>query len=171
MTVREAVSKYASAAIASCATDNRSATSAQSSTRVTPRSAVSRGLVPKISGGLRRRFSSFLRMSSLQSLSLNASRTSIFHPRRRKHCAATRASPALWPFPANTMHFPGFGKNLLTACETPAPALSISASTSTPRAKAAPSAARICAEVKIGEFKLALRRFWGGACLRLRRFG
>src|SRR5262249_44040126 len=33
----------------------------------------------------------------------------------------------------------------------PAPALSIKASTSTPRAKAACSTARICAEVKIGE--------------------
>src|SRR6266550_220959 len=76
----------------------------------------------------------------------------MFHPSRRKRSAATSASPALLPFPANTMHLPGLRKNRVIACATPVPALSISASTSTPRAKAASSAARICAEVKIGRF-------------------
>src|SRR6266403_3429004 len=50
------------------------------------------------------------------------------------------------------MHFPGLGKNLQTDCATPAPARSINVSTSTPRVKAASSASRICAELKIGEF-------------------
>src|ERR1041385_3218660 len=50
------------------------------------------------------------------------------------------------------MHVPGSGKNLRTARATPAPALSISASTSTPRANAAFSVSRICAELRIGEF-------------------
>src|ERR1043166_2542059 len=50
------------------------------------------------------------------------------------------------------MHIPGSGKNLRTARATPAPALSISASTSTPRANAAFSVSRICAELRIGEF-------------------
>src|SRR5262249_5422621 len=54
--------------------------------------------------------------------------------------------------PANTMHLPGLRKNLVTACATPAPALSINASTSTPRAKAVSSAPRICAEVNTGRF-------------------
>src|SRR5437879_8571292 len=49
------------------------------------------------------------------------------------------------------MHVPGCGKNSCTARATPAPAWSISASTWTPRAKAASSASRICAELKIGE--------------------
>src|SRR5205814_6160279 len=105
-----------------------------------------------ILGAVSRKASSFFRISSLQSLSLNASRTSIFHPRRRKQCAATSASPALCPLPAKRMQVPGFGKNLVTTRATPAPALSINASTSTPRANAAFSASRICAEVKIGEF-------------------
>src|SRR5436190_5370634 len=48
------------------------------------------------------------------------------------------------------MHRPGLAKNFVTACATPAPALFISASTWTPVANAASSAARICAEVKIG---------------------
>ena len=48
------------------------------------------------------------------------------------------------------MHRPGFAKNFVTACATPAPALFISASTCTPRPNAASSAARICAEVNIG---------------------
>src|SRR5207247_4668909 len=116
-----------------------------------PKSTPSCGRAPKISVVLRRKLSSFLRMRPLQSLSLKARLTSIFHPLRRKHCAATRASPALCPFPAKTMHVPGFGKNLRTARATPAPALSIKASTSTPRAKAAFSASRICAEVRIGD--------------------
>jgi hypothetical protein len=110
------------------------------------------GVAPKISGGLRRRLSSFLRISWLQSPSLKARRISIFQPRRRKNCAATSASPALWPFPANTMHFPGLWKNFATVRATPVPALSISASTSTPRANAASSEARISADVKIGRF-------------------
>src|SRR5205814_10524630 len=63
-----------------------------------------------------------------------SSQTSIFHPRRRKRSAATRASPALLPFPANTMHLPGLGKNFVTVCATPAPASSMSASTCTPLA-------------------------------------
>src|SRR6266496_3963579 len=58
------------------------------------------------------------------------------------------------------MQAPGYGKNLVTARATPAPALSINASTSTPLAKAASSAARICAEVKIGEFNQPSRSFW-----------
>src|SRR5881394_3485727 len=49
------------------------------------------------------------------------------------------------------MHVPGSGKNLRIARATPAPALSMSASTSTPRANAASSVSRICAELKIGE--------------------
>src|SRR6516225_6484809 len=93
---------------------------------------------------------SFLRMRLPQSASLKARRTSIFHPRCSKHCAANKASPALCPFPANTMHRPGFWKNLVTARATPAPASFISASTWTPLANAASSAARICADVKIG---------------------
>src|SRR5262245_19232911 len=96
-------------------------------------------------------------MRSLQSVSLKASRTSIFHPRCSKHCAANKASPALCPFPANTMHRPGFRKNFVTAWATPAPALFISASTWTPLANAASSAARICAEVKIGRFNQTSR--------------
>src|SRR5262249_47721665 len=92
---------------------------------------------------------SFLRMRLLQSASLKARCTSIFHPHWSKHCAANKASPALCPFPAKTMHRPGFAKNFVTARATPAPALFISASTCTPRANAASSAARISAEVKI----------------------
>src|SRR6266705_788527 len=57
------------------------------------------------------------------------------------------------------MHFPGCGKNLAIARATPAPAWSINASTSTPRAKAASSASRICAEVKIGESNQPSRSF------------
>src|SRR5436189_803110 len=57
------------------------------------------------------------------------------------------------------MQAPGYGKNLVIARATPAPALSINASTSTPLAKAASSAARICAEVKIGEFNQPSRFF------------
>ena len=152
-----ALPRYASAAIRSCAADNSSATSAQSSRRVMPRSvAPLTDVVPKISGGRRRKLSSFLRISSLQSSCLKASRTSIFHPRCRNTSAATSASPALWPFPANTMHLPGFAKNFVTARATPAPAWSMSASTCTPLANAASSAARICAEVKIGRSKSAL---------------
>src|ERR1043166_2661564 len=49
------------------------------------------------------------------------------------------------------MQVPGRGKNLRTVRATPAPAWSIKASTSTPRAKAASSASRICAELRIGE--------------------
>src|SRR5262249_17304596 len=48
------------------------------------------------------------------------------------------------------MHRPDFGKNFVTACATPAPALFIRASTCTPLANASSSAARICGEVKIG---------------------
>ena len=55
------------------------------------------------------------------------------------------------------MQAPASGKNLLIARATPAPALSINASTSTPLAKAASSASRICAEVKIGEFNQPFR--------------
>ena len=43
----------------------------------------------------------------------NTSRTSIFQPRRRKRCAATRRHRVV-TFPAKTMHFPG-GKNLTIA--------------------------------------------------------
>ena len=57
------------------------------------------------------------------------------------------------------MHFPGCGKNLAIARATPAPAWSINASTSTPPAKAASSASRICAEVKIGESNQPSRSF------------
>jgi hypothetical protein len=49
-------------------------------------------------------------------------------------------------------------ENLVIARATPAPALSINASTSTPLAKAA-LAFRICAEVKIGEFNQPFRSF------------
>src|SRR5437764_3183345 len=49
------------------------------------------------------------------------------------------------------MQLPGRGKNCRTARAIPAPAWSISASTSMPRAKAASSAARISAELTIGE--------------------
>src|SRR5438552_14133535 len=49
------------------------------------------------------------------------------------------------------MQLPGRGKNCWTARAIPAPARSISASTSIPRAKAASSAARISAELTIGE--------------------
>src|ERR1700730_10445152 len=76
---------------------------------------------------------------------------SIFQPLFFKCRAATSASPPLWPLPTNTRHFPGHGKNCRTTRATLAPACSISFSTSTPRAKAASSAARICAEVKMGE--------------------
>src|SRR6266699_5364564 len=57
------------------------------------------------------------------------------------------------------MHFPGCGKNLAIARATPAPAWSINASTSTPRAKAASSASRIWAELKIGESNQPSRSF------------
>src|SRR5262249_60288875 len=131
----------------------RSMTSEGSSSSVAtrPAFAVSDGLAPRISGGLRHRSASFLRIRSLQSASLKARRTSISHPHRSKHCAANKASPALCPLPANTMHEPGFWKNFVTACATPAPALFISASTCTPLANAASSAARIRVDVKIGE--------------------
>src|SRR6266496_2752494 len=49
------------------------------------------------------------------------------------------------------MHVPGIGKNFATASAMPAPAWSLSASTSPPRPKAAFSALRICAEVKTGD--------------------
>ncbi len=102
---------------------------------------------------------SFLRISSVQSASLKARRTSIFHPCFAKHCAANNASPALCPLPANTMQRPGFWKNFVTARATPAPALFISVSTRTPRAKAASSAARICADVKTGRSNQPSRFF------------
>jgi hypothetical protein len=49
------------------------------------------------------------------------------------------------------MHRPACGKNFWTVRATPAPASSIKASTSIPRAKAASSASRISAELTIGE--------------------
>ena len=55
------------------------------------------------------------------------------------------------------MHVPGPWKNFATALAIPAPAWSINASTSTPRAKAALSALRICAEVKTGNSNQASR--------------
>src|ERR1041385_7770102 len=105
-----AVLAHVSAAIDSCEPRVCSPTPAKGSIRVTPRSTspLLEGTPPKISGGLRRRSPSFLRINSLQSTSLKASRTSIFHPHRCRHCAANKASPALCPFPAKTMHRPGF---------------------------------------------------------------
>src|SRR5215471_15957653 len=152
MTSGAAVPAHVSVVIDSSAPRVCSATPTDNATSVTPTSASAplEGTPPRTSGGLRRRSPSFLRVSSLQSTSLKASRTSIFHPHRCKHCAANNASPALCPFPAKTMHRPGLAKNFLTVCATPAPALFISASTCTPLANAASSAARICAEVKIG---------------------
>ena len=58
------------------------------------------------------------------------------------------------------MHFPGCGKNLVIARATPAPAWSINVSTLTPRAKAASSASRIWAELKIGESNQPPPSFW-----------
>ena len=153
MTMGAAMPAHVSAAIDSCVRRVGSPTFAEGPISVTPGSTspLLEGTPPRTSGGLRRRSASFLRISSLQSASLKASRTSIFHPHRCRHCAATKASPALCPFPAKTMHRPGLTKNFVTACATPAPALFISASTCTPLANAASSAARICAEVKIGK--------------------
>src|SRR6476646_2649112 len=90
------------------------------------------------------------------------SRISISHPIWVRQRAATRASPALCPFPAKTKHFPACGKNLAIARAIPAPACSSNASAEMPRAKAASSAARICAGVTIGECNLivGVRRFF-----------
>jgi len=97
---------------------------------------------------------SFLLVRGLRSFSPKTRRVSICQPHCASQRAATKASPALCPLPANTMHLPGRGKNLTTARAMPSPACSINASAVIPRAKAASSAVRICAGVMMGECNL-----------------
>src|SRR5438128_12654762 len=117
-----AVPTYASAAIISCAADNSLGMSAASSTRVTLTSVLPPrdGVTPKISGGLRLRPSSFLRVSSLQSSFLKERRISIFHQWPRLLSASISALPALWSFAANKVHLHGLGHCSVIARSTPA---------------------------------------------------